>query len=157
MMHATCRRYEEVLRQNNAVDLDDLLGLTVALLQHDRPLLDRLKSDHVRWVPIDPCLWRPAASWQACCAQSQTYAFCRHMLVDEFQDTNTPQYELVRLLTLPQVTSSHAALPCLCNLCIMLCRRLAVASSACTLSSEPAGQSVCGGRPRPVHLRVARR
>lgn len=32
-LRLACRRYETALRQNNAVDFDDLLGLTVALLR----------------------------------------------------------------------------------------------------------------------------
>ena len=61
-------RYQQELKNQNAMDFDDLLGQAVRLL-----------SDHeearVRW---------------------QTRY--RHLLVDEFQDTNTLQLELVRLL-----------------------------------------------------------
>ena len=61
-------RYEELLRQNNARDFDDLLVHTVQLFQ-DRPdVLERYQ--HRYW----------------------------HILVDEFQDTNIVQYTLVRLL-----------------------------------------------------------
>ncbi len=61
-------RYEELLRQNNARDFDDLLVHTVRLFQ-DRP--DVLERYLYRY-------------W--------------HILVDEFQDTNIAQYTLVRLL-----------------------------------------------------------
>ncbi|MBN1564951.1 MAG: UvrD-helicase domain-containing protein [Anaerolineae bacterium] len=61
-------RYEELLRQNNARDFDDLLVHTVRLFQ-DRPdVLERYLNRY----------------W--------------HILVDEFQDTNMAQYTLVRLL-----------------------------------------------------------
>lgn len=60
--------YEEALRGANALDFDDLLGCTVALLRSDQELRMKLRRRF------------------------------RHVLVDEFQDTNSPQYELVRLL-----------------------------------------------------------
>jgi DNA helicase-2/ATP-dependent DNA helicase PcrA len=61
-------RYEELLRQNNALDFDDLLVWTVRLLRDH----DDLRQAYRRRF--------------------------RHLLVDEFQDTNTVQYELLRLL-----------------------------------------------------------
>ncbi|HMK08678.1 MAG TPA: UvrD-helicase domain-containing protein [Anaerolineales bacterium] len=61
-------RYEELLRENNALDFDDLLVWTVRLLRDH----DDLRSAYRRRF--------------------------RHLLVDEFQDTNTVQYELLRLL-----------------------------------------------------------
>jgi DNA helicase-2/ATP-dependent DNA helicase PcrA len=60
--------YEQAMRSANALDFDDLLGYTTAVLRHDVELRERLRR---RW---------------------------RHVLVDEFQDTNSPQYELVKLL-----------------------------------------------------------
>lgn len=61
--------YEEALREANAVDFDDLLGYAVALLRHDSGLLARFRRKY------------------------------KYILIDEFQDTNSAQYELVRLLT----------------------------------------------------------
>lgn len=61
-------RYQQELKNQNAMDFDDLLGQAVRLL-NDHP------EARVRW---------------------QTRY--RHLLVDEFQDTNTLQLELVRLL-----------------------------------------------------------
>jgi len=61
--------YEGRLRQANALDFDDLLLETVRLLRHDEAL---------------------------CAAYNQ---HIRHLLVDEYQDTNRAQYELMRLLT----------------------------------------------------------
>ncbi len=61
-------RYEQQLQNANAVDFDDLLIRTVQLLRTDLVTRD---SYHSRF---------------------------RHVMVDEFQDTNGIQYELVRLL-----------------------------------------------------------
>jgi ATP-dependent DNA helicase Rep len=61
-------RYEERLAAYSAVDFDDLIGLPLKLLRRD---------DEVR------------AKWQA---------LFRHVLVDEYQDTNAVQYELLKQL-----------------------------------------------------------
>ncbi len=61
-------RYQELLRRNNAVDFDDLLTGAVRLLRDHDDLRQAYRSRF------------------------------RHMLVDEFQDTNTVQYELLRQL-----------------------------------------------------------
>jgi len=60
--------YEGLLRQNNALDFDDLLVWAVRLLR---------EQEEVRL------------------AYRERF---RHLLVDEFQDTNSVQYELLRLL-----------------------------------------------------------
>lgn len=64
-------RYEEELRRANAVDFDDLLLFAVRLLDGGRhpDLLARYAGQ------------------------------CRHLLVDEYQDTNRPQYLLLRALS----------------------------------------------------------
>ena len=62
------QRYEERLAAYQAVDFDDLIGLPVKLLQRDA---------------------QARAKWQ------DTF---RHVLVDEYQDTNAVQYELLKLL-----------------------------------------------------------
>ncbi len=62
------RRYDELLRENNAVDFDDLLLLACRLFETSDRALER---------------------WQ------DRY---RHLLVDEYQDTNRAQYELLRYL-----------------------------------------------------------
>jgi ATP-dependent DNA helicase Rep len=64
--------YERSLRAYNAVDFDDLIGRPVALLR---------QHTHIR------------ETWQQ---------RIRHLLVDEYQDTNSAQYELVRLLVGPR-------------------------------------------------------
>ncbi|KAL6762987.1 P-loop containing nucleoside triphosphate hydrolase protein [Haematococcus lacustris] len=64
--------YQRKLTENDSIDLDDLLGLAVALVQGREGVRAVLQSRY------------------------------RHVMVDEFQDTNTPQYELVRLLKGPQ-------------------------------------------------------
>ncbi len=60
--------YEQAMRAANALDFDDLLGYTTAVLQHNVEVREKLRR---RW---------------------------KHVLVDEFQDTNSQQYELVKLL-----------------------------------------------------------
>ena len=60
--------YEGIMAKHNAMDFDDLLMLTVKLLQQQPAVLDRYHQHF------------------------------RHILVDEFQDTNNAQYEMVRLL-----------------------------------------------------------
>lgn len=62
-------RYQDALRAANALDFDDLLLEGVRLLRH---------SEKVR-------------QWA-----NQRY---HYLMVDEYQDTNRPQYELMRLLT----------------------------------------------------------
>ncbi len=65
---ALYRAYTEALRAYNALDFDDLILRPVQLLRQDGALRER---------------------WQN---------RIRHLLVDEYQDTNGAQYELVRLL-----------------------------------------------------------
>jgi ATP-dependent DNA helicase UvrD/PcrA len=62
-------RYEALLRENNAVDFDDLLLLAVRLFETSDSALER---------------------WQD---------RFEHILVDEYQDTNRAQYSLLRYLT----------------------------------------------------------
>ncbi|MFO1328293.1 MAG: UvrD-helicase domain-containing protein [Rubrivivax sp.] len=65
------RRYQERLQAYQAVDFDDLIVLPLALLQRDAEARER---------------------WQ------QRF---RHVLVDEYQDTNAVQYELLKALVGP--------------------------------------------------------
>jgi len=65
---ALYRAYKDALRAYNALDFDDLILRPVELLQTDAELRER---------------------WQN---------RVRHLLVDEYQDTNGAQYELVKLL-----------------------------------------------------------
>ncbi len=60
--------YEKQLRANNALDFDDLLVRTVQLFQTQKDVLERYQERF------------------------------RYIMVDEYQDTNTVQFELVRLL-----------------------------------------------------------
>jgi DNA helicase-2/ATP-dependent DNA helicase PcrA len=62
------RQYQQRLADASALDFDDLLGLTVRLFREHADALDRWRSRF------------------------------RHLLVDEFQDTNLAQWELVRML-----------------------------------------------------------
>ncbi len=65
-------RYQQMMVTNNAMDFDDLLMQTVILMRDNAEVRER---------------------WQRRLA---------HILVDEFQDTNTAQYKLVQILSLPQ-------------------------------------------------------
>ncbi len=60
--------YEKALRVRNAMDFDDLLLNAVRLLEDDREIAEKYAGRY------------------------------RYVLVDEYQDTNQPQYRLVRLL-----------------------------------------------------------
>ena len=65
---AVYREYQAALRKNNALDFDDLIMKTVELFQHDAEVLNSYQERF------------------------------RYIMVDEYQDTNTAQFELVRLL-----------------------------------------------------------
>jgi DNA helicase-2/ATP-dependent DNA helicase PcrA len=60
-------RYNQILRNNNALDFDDLLMETVVLLRRNDALREKFQDRYA------------------------------HVLVDEFQDTNIAQYALVKL------------------------------------------------------------
>jgi len=62
------KQYKDELRKNNAMDFDDLLLEAARLLNVSSEVRERLQR---RW---------------------------RYLLVDEYQDTNRPQYELMKLL-----------------------------------------------------------
>ena len=62
------RRYQERLRANNALDFDDLLLVALQLFELYPAVLERYRERY------------------------------RHVLVDEYQDTNMVQYRLVRML-----------------------------------------------------------
>lgn len=69
---AVYRRYQEALRRQNCLDFDDLLLQALALFRQFPEVLER---------------WRERF---------------RHILVDEFQDSNPIQFEMVRLLAEPE-------------------------------------------------------
>ena len=60
--------YQETLQKNNAVDFDDIIMLTVRLFNEFPEVLEKYRERF------------------------------RYILVDEYQDTNTAQFELIRLL-----------------------------------------------------------
>lgn len=62
------REYQETLQANNALDFDDIIGKTVALFRQCPEVLDSYQERF------------------------------QYIMVDEYQDTNTAQFELVRLL-----------------------------------------------------------
>ncbi len=61
--------YEKILKQNNALDFDDLISRTVNLLQTQVEIRDKWRSQF------------------------------KYVMIDEYQDTNAAQYKLVKLLT----------------------------------------------------------
>lgn len=65
---AVYREYQQVLRKNNALDFDDLIVKTVELFQSDMEVLDYYQERF------------------------------RYIMVDEYQDTNTAQFQLIKLL-----------------------------------------------------------
>ncbi|MCR5502906.1 MAG: UvrD-helicase domain-containing protein [Lachnospiraceae bacterium] len=60
--------YQKALKENNAMDFDDLIMQTVSLFRQDAEVLDHYQKRF------------------------------RYIMVDEYQDTNTAQFELIRLL-----------------------------------------------------------
>lgn len=62
------REYQATLKKNNALDFDDLIVKTVELFRADAQVLDSYQNRF------------------------------RYIMVDEYQDTNTAQFELIRLL-----------------------------------------------------------
>ena len=62
------REYQQELKRNNALDFDDLIMKTVELFKLDKEVLESYQ-DRLRYI-----------------------------MVDEYQDTNTAQFELIRLL-----------------------------------------------------------
>lgn len=62
------REYQDMLHKNNALDFDDLIVKTVELLQSDPEVLNYYQERF------------------------------RYIMVDEYQDTNTAQFQLIRLL-----------------------------------------------------------
>ncbi len=65
---AVYREYQAALRKNNALDFDDLIVKTVELFQNDAQVLNNYQERF------------------------------RYIMVDEYQDTNTAQFQLIRLL-----------------------------------------------------------
>lgn len=64
--------YEKLLKESNAYDFDDLLIEVVALLSKEKEILESLRTQF------------------------------RYIHIDEYQDTNRPQYELAELLAKPK-------------------------------------------------------
>lgn len=69
VIHRVFEAYQEGLKKSNAADFDDLILETVRLLQENRALREDLSSRY------------------------------QYILIDEYQDTNPPQYDLIRHLT----------------------------------------------------------
>ncbi len=67
-------RYQQALKAYNAVDFDDLIRLPVKLFSENLETLERWQNK------------------------------IRHLLIDEYQDSNTSQYNMVKLLTGPRAS-----------------------------------------------------
>lgn len=67
---AVYKEYQKVLKQNNALDFDDLIFKTVELFRTEKEVLESYQERF------------------------------RYIMVDEYQDTNTAQFELIRLLAM---------------------------------------------------------
>ncbi len=66
---AVFEKYEDTLKKSNAFDFDDLIEKVVGILQKNKEILEEYRN-----------------KWE-------------HILVDEFQDVNTSQYALIKLLS----------------------------------------------------------
>ena len=77
--------YENILNNNNAIDFDDMLMLTVKLLDHNTEV------------------------------RTKYYDRFKHIMVDEYQDTNLAQYNLVNML----YTNKLAEIPSERSLCVV--------------------------------------
>lgn len=77
--------YENTLNNNNAIDFDDMLMLTVKLLDHNTEI------------------------------RTEYYERFKHIMVDEYQDTNLAQYNLVNML----YTNKLAKIPAERSLCVV--------------------------------------
>ncbi len=77
--------YENILNNNNAIDFDDMLMLTVKLLDHNTEV------------------------------RTEYYDRFKHIMVDEYQDTNLAQYYLVNML----YTNKLAEIPPERSLCVV--------------------------------------
>jgi len=64
-----CRQYREILKSCSAIDYDDQILLACKILKEDSQLLEKYRS------------------------------YCKHLLVDEYQDINAGQFELIYLLS----------------------------------------------------------
>ncbi len=62
------REYQNALKKNNALDFDDLIFFTVELFKHDKEVLEYYQERF------------------------------KYIMVDEYQDTNTAQFQLIHLL-----------------------------------------------------------
>lgn len=67
--------YEALLKDNSALDFDDLINKTVSLLEHNKIVRDK---------------------WQD---------RFKYVIIDEYQDTNAAQYKLIRLLINPKANN----------------------------------------------------
>ena len=66
---------------------------------------------HCRGLDFDDLLSWPVALLEQCSeVRHRLQARYKHILVDEFQDTNAPQYELVRLLAGNKVSTGRSLL-----------------------------------------------
>jgi len=63
------RKYQEELKNNNALDFDDLIMFTVKIFEQEAPILEKYQEQY------------------------------KYIMVDEYQDTDPSQYKLIKLLS----------------------------------------------------------
>jgi len=90
--------YQDKLKAANSLDFDDLLGLTVRLLEEPDEAGGDAPAHEV--TPTDLAATGVAAriSTIPAAGGARYRALFRHVLVDEYQDTNHAQYRLIRAL-----------------------------------------------------------
>jgi len=71
--HQVYAKYEAKLKENHTVDFDDLLLLPYIILNNNQDIREKIQE---RWY---------------------------HLMIDEFQDTNTAQMEIVKLIQPPEL------------------------------------------------------
>jgi superfamily I DNA/RNA helicase len=116
------RKYHDILKDHKAIDFTDMLHLAIKLLRENQDILQQytaLFSSSLFLFPLPPP--HPSLSLMCIYRYKEEY---QYLLVDEYQDTSSLQFELLNLLmtdkvtivgdddqTVPFLQSSQALLP----------------------------------------------